>query len=212
MAFLMGWFDWLKPKPTNVDVQPDVIWASDDAKLAGIRQEIEKASSRELPPAAIIVVAHFKKCREWLDGLGNRAGKYVPIRLCLAKDLAAETRSGITPAGGQGIDIIVAERHPHARYDEELLATAEALPFPCRLTYHLSFDDALLRVFSSQGTLDTLRRLGMKEDESIRSKMVARRLREAQRKVAKFAWGDVPAESAEKWFELNAPSSVDHQR
>src|SRR5262245_7803433 len=130
MVFLMGWFDWLKPRSTNVDAQPDVIWVSNDAKLVGIRQDIEKASSRELPPAAIIVVAHFQKCREWLDGLGNRASTFVPMRLCLAKDLAAETRSSITPAEGQGIDIIVAERHPHAKYDEELLATAEALPFP----------------------------------------------------------------------------------
>jgi hypothetical protein len=208
----MGWFDWLKAKPTNVNAQPDVIWVSDEAKLAGIRQEIEKASSREVPPASILVVAHFEKCRQWLDGIGNRASTYVPVRICLAKELAAETRSGITSTGGQGIDVVVAERHPHAQYDEQLLQTAEALPYPCRLTYHLSFDDALLRVFASQGTLDTLRRLGMKEDESIRSKMVSRRLRDAQRKVAKVAWGDVPAESADKWFELNAPSSVDRTR
>lgn len=208
----MGWFDWLKSTPTNVDAQPDVIWVSDEAKLTGIRHEIDKASSREIPPACILVVAHFEKCRQWLDGIGSRVSTKVPVRTCLAKELAAETRSGITPAGGQGIDIIVAERHPHASHDDELLRMAGELPFSCRLTYHLSFDDALLRVFGGEGTLATLRRLGMKEDESIRSKMVSRRIRDAQRKVTASAWGDLPAESADMWFELNAPASMSRLR
>jgi preprotein translocase subunit SecA len=208
----LSWFSWLKSAPTNVDSQPDVIWVSEEAKLAGIRHEIEKASTREMPLAAIFVVAHFNKCLQALDGLGDRVSTYLPVRKCLAKEIGAATLSSTTTAGGQGIEIIVAERHPHAKYDEQLLTFAGELPYPCRLTYHLSFDDALLRVFGSEGTLDTLRRLGMKNDESIRSKMVSRRLQTAQKKVAKAAWSDLPAESADQWFELNAPSSVDHSR
>jgi hypothetical protein len=206
----VGWFDWLKSAPaTNVDAQPDAIWVSIDAKLKGIRDEIEEASGREVPPACIYVVAYFNDWFQRLEELVAAIYSKRPLRVCLAKAFADEVRLGPAPEAGQGIEIIAAEHHPHPKHDEAILRAAEELPYPCRLTYHISLDDALLRVFNSRSVADLLRRLGMKEDESIRSKMVTRRLKEAQKKIAESTIGDQSAESAVEWLGLNAPSAFE---
>jgi hypothetical protein len=205
----LGWFNWLSSTARNVETPPDVIWESQAAKFIGIRVEIEEAARRDLPPASIYVVAHFEDCLRQLQRLEPSFSTARPLTICQARSLSDEIRAGITPAGGQGIDIIVAEHHPHPHYDDMVLQAAEALPYPCRLVYHLALDDALLRVFTDEWVIEFLRRAGMTDDEPIRSKMVSRRLRGAQKKVAKTATGDLPADSAEEWLKLNSPPSLE---
>jgi hypothetical protein len=66
-------------------------------------------------------------------------------------------------------------------------------------------EDPLLKVFAGAWVQDVLRRLGMKEDQAIESRMVSCRIRSAQQKIEDGATGDVPAGSAEEWIEKNCP-------
>jgi hypothetical protein len=45
----------------------------------------------------------------------------------------------------------------------------------------------------------------MAEDEAIESKLVARRIKKAQMKIARLVVSDSPAVSAESWMERNCP-------
>jgi hypothetical protein len=203
----VGLFDWFKSSPTNVECPPHAIWVSQAAKLKGIRQEIAEALARRTPPAAIFVVAHFSKPLRELQDMTAGISASVPLRTCLAAEIGSALRAFPAPVAGQGIDVIASENHPLPVHDEALLKSLEELSYPCRLTYHISLEDAVLRVFGGQRTIDLLRGMGMKDDEAIRSRMVTRRIRDAQRKVAESSWGDLPADSAEKWLELNSPQS-----
>ncbi|MCA9070911.1 MAG: hypothetical protein KDA84_18405 [Planctomycetaceae bacterium] len=55
----MGLFDFLfgRKKDSNVEIVPDHIWMTTDAKFAGLAKEAEERSKSET--VAILLVAHF---------------------------------------------------------------------------------------------------------------------------------------------------------
>jgi preprotein translocase subunit SecA len=60
-------------------------------------------------------------------------------------------------------------------------------------------------MFASEWVQNILQRLGMKEDEAIESRMVARRIQQAAQKIERQAVSDLRANSAEEWMQLNCP-------
>ena len=52
---------------------------------------------------------------------------------------------------------------------------------------------------------DMLKGLGMKDDEAIESRLVARRILAAQKTIEDRSLSDLDAVSAEKWLERNCP-------
>ncbi len=124
-----------------------------------------------------------------------------------AADLGERAPANLPTSASARLRIVVGERHPLAEHDEQVVAFAGALPCRVELVYHLSLDDAMLRSFAGEWVAKTLKSLGMTETEAIASPTVSRRLADAQRKLAREAIGDRPAESAEAWMELNAPNA-----
>ena len=59
---------------------------------------------------------------------------------------------------------------------------------------------------SSGWVENLLRRMGMAEDEAIESQMVSRRIKAAQQKIEKEAFGDSDAGSAAEWLDANVPT------
>ena len=60
-----------------------------------------------------------------------------------------------------------------------------------------------MKQFGGEWVATVLRRLGMREDETIESPMVRRRIRSAQKHIAARVPEPREAESAEKWLEAN---------
>jgi len=217
----MGLFDWLFGKKSGVP-QDDTIWLTRRAKLEGIREAV---LGHLAPDAWVLLTAHFPatlaEVRQHLDAAGDRytvwEGRAGPrprggeVVVGLAGALAASSPDGPDADIPLSTSVIVAERHPLRANDDALVAFAAGLPPPRRVTFHLSLEDPLLRVFSGEWVGDVLRRLGMQEDEAIRSPMVARRIVAAQKKIAKIAFPDRPADSAEDWVRLNCPELLPEQ-
>jgi preprotein translocase subunit SecA len=62
-----------------------------------------------------------------------------------------------------------------------------------------------MQQFAGDSVRKTLEKLGMQEDESIESQMVAQRIRGVQQKIQKQVFGNSKAESAQEWLERNIP-------
>jgi hypothetical protein len=201
----MGLFDWLLGKKTRNNLAVDRIWLTKQAKLAGIQKEIAQAIADPAGFHSVFAIAHFKDC---LAEIRAAAADFDPNRvlITLADAFVSQPRSSFGFAESGGVLIVVGERHPLPSYDDAIEELAANLPC-CRLVYHLSLEDAFLLRFGGEEMIRTLRKLGMKEDEAIESRMVSRRLRAAQRKVEKVALVDPHADSAEKWFERNRPGT-----
>ena len=201
----MPFFDFLfgNKQSTNCEVRPDKIWLTTDAKFAGIANEVTKRATAN--PAAILLVAHFPDVLARLNGIVATATTAVPVKAVLASNLAPGIADGLDLDQSTTIDFLVAERHPLISADEQLESFAALLPCRCRLAYHLSLDDPLLKAFSSAWLQNVLEKLGMKEDEPIESELVVRRLKGALRKIESKSFGASNANSAAEWLEKNCP-------
>jgi hypothetical protein len=200
----MGLFDWLTGKKDRVEIAEDRIWLTQQAKNVGIRKEVAQAVADPAGPHAVIVVAHFKDCLEQLRTVvvGFDRDR---VLITLADALAGRTPTNLALDETRHILIIVGERHPLPSHDEVVVDFTRRLPGRCRLVYHVSLDDPLMKRFSGEWVEGVLRKLGLKEDEAIESRMVGRRIQSALRKIEQNATGDAAATSAEEWLERNCP-------
>lgn len=201
----MGFFDALfgSKKRTNVEVVPDHIWMTTDAKFAGLAKEAEERSKSDT--VAILLVAHFPDVLARLEELANKRDWSVPCRAVPATNLDTDLAASLKLDESAVIDIIVGERHPLPSVDDGLEAFADHLPCRCRFSHHLSLDDSVLEIFGGEWVKNVLRQMGMGEEEAIESQMVSRRIRKAQQKIEGRAYGNFDAESAAHWLKKNCP-------
>ena len=201
----MGLFDALfgRKKRTNVEVVPDHIWMTTDAKFAGVAREAEERSRSAT--VAILLVAHFPEVLARLEELASQQAWSVPCKAVLARNLNTDLATSLSLDESAMIDVIVGERHPLPSVDDRLEEFADELPCRCRFSHHLSLEDAVMEVFAGDWVKGVLTKLGMKEDEAIESQLVSRRIRQAQQKIEGRAFGTVDAESAAEWLKKNCP-------
>ena len=202
----MGLFDFFfgGGKRSNVNVVPDVIWLNITAKLTGIRKDVVAQSSSGA--VGVLLVAHFPDVVDQLYRIAAENGNNIPIKVSLAKDLSTDLVAEWSINESATVAIIVGERHPLPKHDDEVLQFAESLPHQVRLIRHVSLEDPLMKVFAGEWVENLLRRMGMAEDEAIESNMVSRRIKAAQQKIEKEAFGDSDANSAAEWLDANVPT------
>jgi hypothetical protein len=187
----------------GVEVLGDRIWLTSAAKFAGIRREI--AERRGSQVSVIVLIAHFPDVLAGLAHIADEAHSAIPIRVCLAKSLTTDLFAADRLDESATLLIIVGERHPAPTHDEAVIRFAEGLNCRCEIIFHLSLEDPLMQVCAA-GVQNMLRQAGMKEDEPIQSRMVSRRLRTAQRKLATRTFGDSNASTAAEWLAENMPN------
>jgi hypothetical protein len=199
----MGLINWLMGK-NKTELGEDRIWLTQDAKNAGIHKEVTQAVANPSGPSSVIVVAHFNDCLEQLQTAVTGFDQD-RVFVTLADALADRKPTDLAADESRSILIIVCERHPLPSHDDTLMDFARSLPGLCRIVYHLSLEDSLLKRFSSEWLEGGLRKLGMTEDKAIENRMVGRRIQFALQKIARRATGDEPANSAKEWLERNCP-------
>ena len=175
----MGFFDTLfgTKKRTNVEVIPDHIWVTTDAKFAGLAKEAEERSKSET--AAILLVAHFPDVLARLEELASQQKWEVPCHAIPASNLNTGLAASLHLDESAIIDIIVGERHPLPSVDDRLEEFADELPCRCRFSHHVSLEDAVMKIFAGDWVKNMLKQMGMMEDEAIESQMVSRRIRQS---------------------------------
>lgn len=198
----MGLFDWLignkQSQPTNR------IWLTKNAKYQGMANEIAEFLADLDHPSALFVVAHFPDCLDELEALVATRRFYDDrLYITLAEDLPKVSRR-VGDGSGDAL-LIVGEKHPLRSHDDQILDCARSLNGGFEVIFHVSLEDTIMRRFAGEWVIGTLRQLGMKEDEMIQNPMVSRQLSQAQDKIARRAFGDSRAKSAEEWFQANFP-------
>lgn len=201
----MGFFDFLfgGKRPTNVEVIPDHIWMTTDAKFVGLAKEVAERSNSEA--VAILLVAHFPEVLARLNELASHQTSGVSVQAVLASNLATDLAADLNLGESATIDVIVGERHPLPSVDGRLQEFVDELPCRCRLSHHLSLEDPVMAIFADEWIQNLLGKLGMTEEEAIESEMVSRRIKQAQQKIERKAFGSSDAESAAEWLEKNCP-------
>ena len=217
----MRLFDFLlggKNKSRIEDV-PDGIWMTANDKFAGIAKDISLRKSWE--SVAILLVAHFPDVLSRLEKIADEQHSDVPVKAVLANALNVELAASLNLDEEAIVDVIVGEHHPLPSVDDRLEEFADNLPCCCRLSYHVSLEDAVIEVFAGEwGPNKLLTELAMRQQESIDSSEVTSRFWQYQhmqafREISKNrqmiegrSFGSPDANSANEWLEKNCPDLI----
>jgi len=179
----------------------DCVWISAAAKLAGIRAELDKLPGQGV--SIVALVAHFPDVLRALEEIAAEYRGPSSVRAVLARQLSAEAGARLPLGPDAKLALVVAERHPLAEEDANLVRFAEALPCDARILYHVSLDDPLLQWFGGESIRALLRQLGAAAHEPIHHPLIAKSIKRAQEKISAEAHGRDDADSAAQWLERN---------
>ena len=100
--------------------------------------------------------------------------------------------------------VVFAEHYPLPQREQEFFRMLNLKEIPVAS----SLDDALFRHFGGERLIDTIKKLGMKEDEIIGHSFITSAIRNAQEKLEKKVRMEKAANSAEEWFRLNIENAA----
>ena len=193
--------------PTNRPVQrkdlPDVIFKTKRGKYrAGVR-EIERRHATGQP---MLIGTTSIEQSEQLSHMLKEAGivhnvlnaKYHELEAQIVAQAGQKGQVTIaTNMAGRGTDIVLGEgvselgglaiigteRHESRRIDNQLRGRAGRQGDPGSSQFFLSLEDDLLRIFGGDNIKKFMEKMGLEEDEEIRSSMVSSAIQKAQKRV-----------------------------
>ena len=193
--------------PTNRPVQrkdlPDVIFKTKRGKYRAVVREIERRHATGQP---MLIGTTSIEQSEQLSHMLKEAGivhnvlnaKYHELEAQIVAQAGQKGQVTIaTNMAGRGTDIVLGEgvselgglaiigteRHESRRIDNQLRGRAGRQGDPGSSQFFLSLEDDLLRIFGGDNIKKFMEKMGLEEDEGIRSSMVSSAIQKAQKRV-----------------------------
>lgn len=193
--------------PTNRPVQrkdlPDVIFKTKRGKYRAVVREIERRHATGQP---MLIGTTSIEQSEQLSHMLKAAGivhnvlnaKYHELEAQIVAQAGQKGQVTIaTNMAGRGTDIVLGEgvselgglaiigteRHESRRIDNQLRGRAGRQGDPGSSQFFLSLEDDLLRIFGGDNIKKFMEKMGLEEDEEIRSSMVSSAIQKAQKRV-----------------------------
>ena len=193
--------------PTNRPVQrkdlPDVIFKTKRGKYRAVVREIERRHATGQP---MLIGTTSIEQSEQLSHMLKEAGivhnvlnaKYHELEAQIVAQAGQKGQVTIaTNMAGRGTDIVLCEgvselgglaiigteRHESRRIDNQLRGRAGRQGDPGSSQFFLSLEDDLLRIFGGDNIKKFMEKMGLEEDEEIRSSMVSSAIQKAQKRV-----------------------------
>lgn len=175
LAALLRDIKWRHAKGQPILISTPSVLASEELsqklRQQGIEHNLLNAKNPE-QEAAILANAGQKHA---ITLTTRMAGRGTDIKL----------GEGVIQLGG--LHIIGTEHFENPRYDEQLAGRCARQGDPGSVQFFLSFEDDLLRLFSSETIVRILSALGLQENDQIQSRWLGKVVREAQMKVMAVA-------------------------
>ena len=193
--------------PTNRPVQrkdlPDVIFKTKRGKYRAVVREIERRHATGQP---MLIGTTSIEQSEQLSHMLKEAGivhnvlnaKYHELEAQIVAQAGQKGQVTIaTNMAGRGTDIVLGEgvselgglaiigteRHESRRIDNQLRGRAGRQGDPGSSQFFLSLEDDLLRIFGGDNIKKFMEKMGLEEDEQLRSSMVSSAIQKAQKRV-----------------------------
>ncbi|MFA5877646.1 MAG: preprotein translocase subunit SecA [Candidatus Paceibacterota bacterium] len=147
-----------------------------ELRAAGVPHEMLNAKNHEREGE---IIAQAGK-KAGVTVATNMAGRGVDVKL---GGNPATDEAYVDVKNLDGLFVIGTERHDARRIDNQLRGRAGRQGDPGETQFFVSLEDKLMRVFASDMVKSMMGRLGIPEDEPIKSKMVSRSLESAQEKI-----------------------------
>ena len=192
--------------PTNRPVQrkdlPDVIFKTKRGKYRAVVREIERRHATGQPMLITTSIEQSEQLSHMLKEAGIvhnvLNAKYHELEAQIVAQAGQKGQVTIaTNMAGRGTDIVLGEgvselgglaiigteRHESRRIDNQLRGRAGRQGDPGSSQFFLSLEDDLLRIFGGDNIKKFMEKMGLEEDEEIRSSMVSSAIQKAQKRV-----------------------------
>lgn len=193
--------------PTNKPIQrkdlPDVVYKTQKGKYKAVVREIQRRHATGQP---MLIGTTSIEQSEQLSHMLKTAGvvhnvlnaKYHEKEALIVSQAGQKGQVTIaTNMAGRGTDItlgegvaelgglaiIGTERHESRRIDNQLRGRAGRQGDPGSSQFFLSLEDDLMRIFGGDSIKNFMDKMGLEDDEEIKSKMVSNAIRKAQKRV-----------------------------
>ncbi len=199
-------------KPTNRVDHDDLIFQTEEGKFKAIVQTVKEKHEKGQPvligttsievnerlaallraagvPHEMLNAKNHEREGEIIAQAGRLAGVTVATNMA---GRGVDVKLGGNPATEEayedvknlsGLFVIGTERHDARRIDNQLRGRAGRQGDPGETQFFVSLEDKLMRIFASDMVKGMMGRLGIPEDEPIRSRLVSRSLESAQEKI-----------------------------
>lgn len=201
-----------------VTLTEDKVWFDETQKLEQICNLISVSIN---DGRSVLLLSHFDFTLTSLSILLRAKGiafeqfsSLNPAELCggasgkvwVGSTRAFKVVSESSASATQPLDIIIAEHHPMASRDQELIDAAAKLPCHAQLGFYFSLDDPVMKHFGNETIKALFERLGMDKRECISHHLINTAVRAAQEKIEAEVGKDVSTHSATDWFKYNLPA------
>jgi len=211
----MGLFDFLF-NPKNKSVLDDAIYRTEGGKLKAIEELVRELVVKN-DCAAVILSAHFPVCLAQLQAIADKivtedVRGAVSVNVFMDDELQELTFPDGLVGEDQTVEVLLGERHPLWSKSQAIIEMAEKFPFQYHLRHFLSLEDPTLAPFVSEFVTRILEEGGFGDEQAIESRMVSKRIVQAQKLNDKAAGGRANVYSAESsfaWMEQCIPSFKD---
>lgn len=221
----MSFIEWITRRPGFRSLE-DSFAINRESMLAGLRRAIEQQQER--CDEVWLVVHFFDTFLVLQDFLGKSGIEYQIVdrplhgpsssaeskgqagivRLVLAAlvddEAAGDGAADVGTRDRSSLAIIVCERHPHHVHDDRLLESVKRIDASITFGYVLSLEDVVVKQIVSPMALQVLKQLGLDDHELIASHYLSRLLERRLVRDSSSYTGDLEAESAAQWIELNS--------
>ena len=141
---------------------------------------ISQLLKREGVPHSVLNAKHHAQEAEIVAQAGQ-VGKVTIATNMAGRGTDIKLGEGVVELGG--LHILGTERHESRRIDNQLRGRSGRQGDPGSSQFFLSLDDDLLRIFGGDNIKKFMEKMGLDEDEEIKSKMVSNAIRKAQQRV-----------------------------
>ena len=205
----MGFLFRRKPRPPSLR-----LFGSEEEKWDGCFVLVREALETDLP---VILVAHFKDTLTFLvktlevsdipwEGHEQLAQGQPPmgrVTLLPASALSGELPGEEPVRGDPAARVILAELHPAAGHDEQVVKAFWGRPHPWDIRRLSSLEDPVIGAFCGPKMVSLIRGLGLDRNEALHSQMIDRAVVRAQGRLTSRAPDDRPYDNAAAWLKDN---------
>ena len=101
------------------------------------------------------------------------------------------------------VHIAFTEHYPMPDKDHEIISKTASFFKNSTITFHISLEDLLMRLFNAERIMGIMKSLGINENEAIEHRMISSAIVNAQKKLAKKITFEQQHDDEEAWYRVN---------
>jgi len=209
-------FSFFSKKPSVPLIKlEDKVWVSNSARLTGLLQDSQGFAESK----PVLIVYFFERTLNTLQEVFKLAQKpYVFV--AASEDIKDSKQIHILSEsqfhqfgekikslfGSKELVVLFAEHYPLNQPEDEILFKLGQISLKTKAYGYIDFEDPILKLFGGEKILELLKKMGIKESESISHSLVSKSIKEAKKKIGEKLKNEQKGISVEDWFNKNKVS------